>query len=168
MTVQKWSPVCLPPSLTHVVHDGGLSSLAIEVDHGIDTGRDVPGRRALSHAVYKEVEAAVFFPHYAYCVTRLQEGKKWKKGLIKMQKEKVRSVVGGGRGKEGDGYIKAGSDCQLSNKSKKNVTHLEPVQVVSVLIQYGCSVVHYAIPRHHPRPWKTITQLWDLCLKGIA
>lgn len=75
--------VPLPPSLTHVVHDGGLSSLAIEVHHGIDTGRDVPGCWALSHTVYKEVEAAIFFPHYAYCVASLQDGKKgFKKGLL--------------------------------------------------------------------------------------
>ena len=69
-------PQCVPPSLTHVVHDGGLSSLPVEVDHGIDAGGDVPGGRALSHAVHKEVEAAIFFPHHTDCVTRLQEGKK--------------------------------------------------------------------------------------------
>lgn len=58
--------------LTHVIHDGGLCSLAIEVDHGIDAGRDVPGGRALSDTVYKEVEAAVLFPYYADRVTGLQ------------------------------------------------------------------------------------------------
>lgn len=70
---KKCRPVSLPPSLTHVVHDGGLSSLSIEVDHGVDTRRDVPGCRTLSHTVYKEVKAAVFFPNYTYCVTRLQD-----------------------------------------------------------------------------------------------
>ena len=61
------------PLFTHVVHDGGLGSLSIEVDHGIDTGRDVPGCRTLSHTVYKEVEAAVFFPNYTYCVASLKD-----------------------------------------------------------------------------------------------
>lgn len=66
----------LSPLLTHVVHDGGLSSLTIQVNHSIDAGRDVPGCRALSHAVHEEVEAAIFLPHYAHCVTSLQDGKK--------------------------------------------------------------------------------------------
>lgn len=66
----------LPLSLTHVVHDGGLSSLTIEVDHGIDTGRDIPGRWTLSHTVHKEMEAAVFFPHYTDCVPCLKVAKK--------------------------------------------------------------------------------------------
>lgn len=63
--------VCVLQPLTDVVHDGGLCSLAVEVDHGVDAGRDVPGGRALSHAVYKEVQAAILFPYYANCVTCL-------------------------------------------------------------------------------------------------
>lgn len=35
---------------------------------------------------------------------------------------------------------------------KTNITHLEAVQVVSVLVQDCCPVVHYTITRHHPRP----------------
>lgn len=64
------------PCLTHVIHDGGLCSLAIEVDHSVDTGRNVPGCRTLRHTIYKEVEAAILLPHDTNSVTCLQEKKK--------------------------------------------------------------------------------------------
>lgn len=62
-----------PSSLTHVIHDGCLRGLAVQVHHRIHAGRDVPGCWALSDAVNKEVKAAVFFPHHAHRITSLQE-----------------------------------------------------------------------------------------------
>lgn len=59
--------------LTHVVHDGGLRGLAVQVNHCVHAGRDVPRRRALSDAVDEEVKAAVFFPHHAHRIAGLQE-----------------------------------------------------------------------------------------------
>lgn len=58
--------------------------------------------------------------------------------------ETVRSIMGG--------WISRKADCELWNQ--ENVTHLEPVKIVSVLVQDCCSIVHYTIPRHHPRPCK--------------
>lgn len=61
-----------PPGLTHVVHDGGLRRLAVQVDHSVDVRGYVPGRRALRHAVHEEMQAAVFLPDNSDRVPSLQ------------------------------------------------------------------------------------------------
>lgn len=55
-------------ALTHVIHNSGLGSLAIEINDSIDTRGYIPGSRALSHSIDKEVESSILTPYHAHCV----------------------------------------------------------------------------------------------------
>lgn len=58
-------------SLTHVVHDGCLSRLTVQVHYGINAGWHVPGCWPLRNTVHKEVQAAIILPHHTNSVSSL-------------------------------------------------------------------------------------------------
>lgn len=57
--------------LTHIIHDGGLGSLSIQVHHCIHAGRNVPGRGTLRHSVHKEMQAPILLTDNSNCISGL-------------------------------------------------------------------------------------------------
>ena len=78
--------------LTHVVHDGGLRRLAVEVHHRVHAGRDVPRRRALGYAVHEEVQAAVLLTDHAHRVACLGGGRGEGEGEVRLSYGPTRSL----------------------------------------------------------------------------
>lgn len=79
-------------ALTHVVHNGGLGCLAIQVHDSVDARGHVPGCRALSHPVDKEVQSPILPPHHAHrvpCLGRRGAGVRsqaeFRGGLVRRQ-----------------------------------------------------------------------------------
>jgi len=58
--------------ITRCVNDRCLCSLTIEINHTIDTGRNVTGCQTLVDAIHKEMQSTVVISNYSNSVTCLQ------------------------------------------------------------------------------------------------
>lgn len=134
------NPRHLPsPALTHVVHNGGLGCLSVEINDSVDTRGHIPGSRALSHPIDKEVESPILPAHYTHrvpCLGRRGSG-------VRSQAELLPALV-------------LQQPCLptslLLRPELQLLSHLEAVQVVPIFIQDGCPIVHHSISSHHPGP----------------